>query len=50
MKDGSIYIGEWKNDKANKVGRMINIDKNIYEGEWINGQANGKGCFYYSNG
>jgi hypothetical protein len=37
MKDGSVYIGLWKNDKAHKIGRMANVDGNIYEGEWFNG-------------
>ncbi len=37
MKDGSIYMGEWRNDKSNLIGRMINSDGNVYEGEWING-------------
>ncbi len=37
MKDGSVYMGQWKDDKANKIGRMVNPDGNIYEGEWFNG-------------
>ena len=37
MKDGSVYVGCWANDKANNEGRMINSDGNIYEGEWILG-------------
>ena len=33
--DGSIYEGDWVNDKANGNGRLINVDGDYYKGEWI---------------
>jgi len=33
-KDGSIYVGDWKDDKVEGHGRMIHNTGNVYEGEW----------------
>jgi hypothetical protein len=38
-KDGSKYIGYWKNDQANSKGRLIHADGDVYEGEWFNDKA-----------
>lgn len=32
--DGDVYEGEWRNDKANGKGMLINSDGIVYEGEW----------------
>jgi len=39
--DGSKYIGEWKNDKANGHGKLSHADGDIYEGNWLNDKAHG---------
>jgi hypothetical protein len=46
-RDGSIYEGYWKNDKANGRGILISSAGNIYEGEFKNGKANGFGKFSF---
>lgn len=30
--DGSIYEGQWRNDKAHGFGRLIHADGDVYEG------------------
>jgi len=32
--DGSIYNGEWRNDRANGWGELRHINGDIYEGNW----------------
>ena len=39
--DGSIYQGQWRNDKANGKGRLIHADGDVYEGEWLDDKAHG---------
>ena len=48
--DGSIYEGNWENDKANGKGRLIHGNGDYYEGEWKDDQANAFGLFVYSDG
>ena len=38
FKDGSKYIGYWKNDKMNGQGIFVDTKKNIKEGEFIEGE------------
>ena len=38
-KDGSKYVGYWKNDQAVGKGRLIHADGDVYEGEWFNDKA-----------
>ncbi len=45
-----IYIGEWKNGKADGKGRLEYKNGNIYYGEWKNGRANGVGEMSYADG
>ena len=49
-KDGSIYIGDFINDKANGYGKYIFEDGEYYIGEWKNNLKHGKGIIYYKNG
>lgn len=35
-KDGSKYVGYWKNDQANGKGRLIHADGDVFEGDWYN--------------
>jgi hypothetical protein len=39
--DGSMYEGQWKNDKANGKGRLIHADGDVYEGDWLDDKAHG---------
>jgi hypothetical protein len=48
--DGSIYEGEWENDKANGRGRLIHANGDVYEGRWENGRANGFGIYLHHYG
>ena len=34
--EGDIYIGRWKEDKANGKGKYIHTDGANYDGEWLN--------------
>ena len=33
--DGSKYVGYWKDDQANRKGRLVHADGDVYEGEWL---------------
>ena len=44
-KDGSIYEGFWKNDKANGKGRLVHANGDIYEGDWVNHKSHGYGKY-----
>ena len=48
--DGSKYTGYWKNDKANKKGKLIHSDGDIYEGEWLDDKAHGNGTYQHTDG
>ena len=39
--DGSKYEGQWKNGKANGVGKIYHADGDVYDGEWLKGRAHG---------
>ena len=43
LNDGSIYIGFFKDDKAEGRGRLLNVRGFIYEGDFKNSQAHGYG-------
>lgn len=49
-KDGSKYVGYWKNDQANGKGRLIHADGDVYEGEWYNDKAQGRGTYEHMDG
>lgn len=34
-KDGSVYVGYWRDDKKNGFGRMIYNNGDVFDGEWI---------------
>lgn len=48
--DGTVYEGNWKNDKANGKGRMVHPNGDVYEGYWENDRACGKGTFIHNYG
>ena len=35
-RDGSVYEGNWLNDKINGYGRLIAKNGDVYEGSWAN--------------
>ncbi|MCD6185824.1 MAG: SUMF1/EgtB/PvdO family nonheme iron enzyme [Deltaproteobacteria bacterium] len=43
--DGSVYVGQWENDKFNGQGTFTYSDGSVYTGQWKNGQRNGQGTF-----
>ncbi len=43
--DGSVYTGQWENDKFNGQGTFTYSDGSVYTGQWENGQRNGQGTF-----
>jgi hypothetical protein len=49
-KDGSKYVGYWKNDQANGKGRLIHADGDVYEGDWYNDKAQGRGTYEHFDG
>ena len=48
--DGTIYIGNWENDKQNGSGREIYSDGSNYMGEFVDGKKSGKGKFTFTEG
>jgi hypothetical protein len=44
--DGSIYEGDWRENRKHGKGRLIEVDGfTIYTGEWDNDIKHGKGIF-----
>jgi len=48
--DGSVYAGQWKNDKFNGQGTFTYSDGSVYIGHWENSQRNGQGTFTRPSG
>ena len=44
-KNGSIYDGQWKDDKRHGDGKMIYYNGYIYEGEFENDVRHGQGKY-----
>ena len=53
-KNGSTYVGEWKDDKKNGQGKYIygkgNGEGDKYEGEWKDDKKNGQGTYFFPDG
>lgn len=47
-KEGSFYIGEWKEDEKDGYGRLVLETGNVYDGEWVDSVAHGKGNNLFS--
>lgn len=47
---GSVYRGQWTDNKRNGEGEFVWDDGAKYEGEFIMGERSGKGTFFYSSG
>ncbi|MEL7122001.1 MAG: caspase family protein [Bacteroidota bacterium] len=50
MKDGSIFIGQFKKGKPNGVGRINYVNGDAFQGEWLAGKPHGAGTLYKSSG
>ena len=48
--DGSIYVGEYKNDKYHGNGTYTYANGNKYIGEWKNDKKDGNGTYTGANG
>ena len=48
--DGSIYLGNWKDNKKDGKGTMTYDDGDVYEGDWKDDVKDGKGKMTYANG
>ena len=49
-KDGSKYLGYFKNNKKNIKGKLIHYEGDIYEGEWVDDKATGRGKYFHIDG
>ena len=49
-KDGSKYVGQWKNGKMDGLGKYMYPDGTVYDGGWKNGKINGQGTWINPDG
>ena len=47
---GSIYKGDWKDNKKHGKGKMKYHNNAVYEGEWKHGKMHGNGKYTYAHG
>ncbi len=50
LKNGSVYVGKWKNKKMNGFGTLYFIDGSVYSGQFKNNKISGFGICNYKNG
>lgn len=44
--NGSVYIGDWKENRKNGKGQLIEPDgRTVFNGDWDNDYKHGKGTF-----
>lgn len=52
--DGSVYMGEWKNNLPHGKGRLQSLTQNnqkeFYDGDWVAGQMQGRGRQEWKDG
>jgi hypothetical protein len=48
-KDGSIYNGQWKQDRRDGHGTLF-FEGGVFEGQWLRGGAHGEGKVRFKNG
>jgi len=46
---GARYIGEFKENMRNGIGKYFLPDKSVYDGMWSNGLMNGRGVFTWAD-
>lgn len=47
---GSIYKGEWKDNRRHGKGTIESQNGERYEGNWVNGKRQGEGAYYWPSG
>ena len=47
--DGSIYEGEWLNDKENNSGILYMATGDVFKGIWKDGKKHGDGKYHFKN-
>lgn len=47
--DGTMYEGEWANDKMNGTGTLTHTSGAKYEGSFVNNQFHGLGTYTWPN-
>ena len=50
LTDGTIYTGNFNEDRYNGRGEKLYQNGDYYIGDWINGYKNGNGVYFYDNG
>ena len=40
---GMKYVGEWKDDKEDGIGRLYENENEVFDGRWKNGKKEGQG-------
>jgi len=48
--EGSIFEGEWSNDKMNGIGKLSHPSGGCYVGDFVNNQFQGHGQYTWPNG
>lgn len=48
--DGSMYVGEWKNNKAHGTGEFWHANGDHFQGEFEDDKAHGEGKYTHANG
>lgn len=48
--DGSVYDGEWNQDKMNGQGKLTHHSGAVYTGQFVNNQFHGHGVYTWPNG
>ncbi|XP_002731054.1 uncharacterized protein LOC100366738 [Saccoglossus kowalevskii] len=48
--EGTVYQGNWENDKMNGHGKLMHPSGAIYEGDFVNNQFTGKGRYTWPDG
>lgn len=50
LEDGSVYEGDFANEKRTGKGKLTWPNGDVYEGDFVNGERTGKGKYTWSNG
>jgi formylglycine-generating enzyme required for sulfatase activity len=48
--DGSLYVGQWKNEKFDGQGTFTYSEGSVYVGQWKNSKRNGRGTYNLPGG
>ena len=48
--DNTMYLGQWRHDKAEGKGKIIHPNGEYYEGDFVNDQAEGYGKYMHKDG